>query len=185
MRISPLPTDTQASDRTEELPLSKAAELLLEECRMVLPGIQALFGFQLIAVFNDGFSQMLTSSEQNLHLFALSLTAIAIAFVMTPAAFHRQTGTKKVTEQFIWLCHASIALGHAASANGFMRGLLSDRENNRGEPVSIVAGVCGGRMLYSLVVHSSPDEQEVKNRVRTRSGSLSLARLFFLPGLLQ
>lgn len=36
----------------EELPLSQAAQHLLEECRMVLPGIQALFGFQLIAVFN-------------------------------------------------------------------------------------------------------------------------------------
>ena len=40
----------------EELPLSKAAEYLLEECRMVLPGIQALFGFQLVAVFNSAWS---------------------------------------------------------------------------------------------------------------------------------
>jgi len=39
----------------EDLPLSKAAQLLLEECRMVLPGIQALFGFQLIVVFNSRF----------------------------------------------------------------------------------------------------------------------------------
>jgi hypothetical protein len=27
----------------------------IEEARMVLPGIQALFGFQLIAVFNERF----------------------------------------------------------------------------------------------------------------------------------
>ena len=27
----------------ERIPLTKAVELLLEECRMVLPGIQALF----------------------------------------------------------------------------------------------------------------------------------------------
>jgi hypothetical protein len=43
----------------EHLPLSKAAQLLLEECRMVLPGIQALFGFQLIAVFNARFAERL------------------------------------------------------------------------------------------------------------------------------
>lgn len=30
----------------EALPLSEAVTHLLEECRMVLPGIQALFGFQ-------------------------------------------------------------------------------------------------------------------------------------------
>src|SRR5690348_9561039 len=95
--------DPRVSEKTEELPLSKAAELLLGECRMVLPGIQALFGFQLIAVFNNSFSQMLTPPEQKLHLFALSLTAIAIALVMTPAAFHRQTGPEKITGQFIRL----------------------------------------------------------------------------------
>jgi len=33
----------------------KTISHLLEECRMVLPGIQALFGFQLIAVFNQPF----------------------------------------------------------------------------------------------------------------------------------
>jgi hypothetical protein len=31
---------------------------------MVLPGIQALFGFQLIAVFSPGFEQKLTLAEQ-------------------------------------------------------------------------------------------------------------------------
>ena len=55
--------DTRVREKTEELPLSKAAELLLGECRMVLPDIQALFGFQLIAVFNNSFSQMLTPAE--------------------------------------------------------------------------------------------------------------------------
>jgi hypothetical protein len=37
------------SGRTEPIKLDSAATHLLEECRMVLPGIQALFGFQLIA----------------------------------------------------------------------------------------------------------------------------------------
>jgi hypothetical protein len=103
MGIFPDDADTYAQQKMEELPLSKAAELLLGECRMVLPGIQALFGFQLVAVFESGFSRMLTHSEQNLHLFALFLTAMAIALVMTPAAFHRQTDPEKITRQFIRL----------------------------------------------------------------------------------
>ena len=90
-------------DQKEDLSLSRSAEFLLNECRMVLPGIQALFGFQLIAVFNSGFFDMLDPVEQKFHLLALSLTAIAIAFVMTPAAFHRQTGPMKVTKEFIQL----------------------------------------------------------------------------------
>jgi uncharacterized protein DUF6328 len=85
----------------EKLPLSKSAEMLLDECRMVLPGIQALFGFQLIAVFNEGFSDKLDAVEQRLHLLATALVAIAVAFIMAPAALHRQTGAQHVSEAFI------------------------------------------------------------------------------------
>jgi hypothetical protein len=53
-----------ARPRVERLPLEKAALLLLEECRMVLPGIQALFGFQLIAVLNPLFVQRLDAMQQ-------------------------------------------------------------------------------------------------------------------------
>jgi uncharacterized membrane protein YidH (DUF202 family) len=87
----------------EDLPLSKAAEFLLDECRMVLPGIQTLFGFQLIAVFNPAFSQKLEPDDRLLHLLAIALVAVAIALIMTPAAYHRQTRPKEVTEGFIRL----------------------------------------------------------------------------------
>jgi Family of unknown function (DUF6328) len=85
----------------EELPLSKAAQYLLEECRMVLPGIQALFGFQLIAVFSNTFSQTLSVIEQRMHLAALGLVAIAAALVMTPASIHRHIGAREVSDRFI------------------------------------------------------------------------------------
>ena len=41
----------------ERVKLSQAASYLLDECRMVLPGVQAIFGFQLIAVFNQRFAR--------------------------------------------------------------------------------------------------------------------------------
>ena len=88
-------------EKREAVPLSQAARFLLEECRMVLPGIQTLFGFQLIAVFNQTFDDKLGPAEQSLHFAALALSAVAIALVMTPAAYHRQTGSEQVTETFI------------------------------------------------------------------------------------
>ena len=36
------------------LPLPEVVTHLLEECRMVLPRLQALLGFQCIAIFNAG-----------------------------------------------------------------------------------------------------------------------------------
>ena len=76
---------------------------MLEECRMVLPGIQALFGFQLIAVFNNGFGEKLSHPQQLMHLAAIILVATAIALVMAPAALHRQSEPQEVSERFVWL----------------------------------------------------------------------------------
>ncbi len=85
----------------EKLTLSQAATFLLGECRMVLPGIQTLFGFQLIAVFNDPFFDKLTQGEQTLHLFATGLVAVAVVLVMGPAAYHRETMPMGMTKVFI------------------------------------------------------------------------------------
>ena len=94
-------TTSESSSDVESLPLSKAAEYLLEECRMVLPGIQALFGFQLIAVFSERFARDLSTVEQNLHLLAIGLVALSVALIMSPAAYHRQISPTQITAAFI------------------------------------------------------------------------------------
>jgi hypothetical protein len=88
-------------DRVEEISLSEAVTHLLEECRTVLPGIQAIFGFQLIVVFNPTFQEKLSAVERGLHLTAIGLIVIAIAMVMAPAAYHRQKDPRSVSEDFI------------------------------------------------------------------------------------
>jgi uncharacterized protein DUF6328 len=92
-----------ATEQSEELSLAAATTQLLEECRMVLPGLQALFGFQLICVFSPRFGQLLASGEQRLHLLALALVAIAGALVMAPAAYHRQTRPREASSGFLLL----------------------------------------------------------------------------------
>jgi hypothetical protein len=89
--------------KKEQISLDSAATHLLEECRMVLPGIQALFGFQLIAVFNEGFEKKLSGGEQLLHFVAIILVVLAVALVMAPAAILRLTQQRDVSERFIWL----------------------------------------------------------------------------------
>ena len=86
---------------THRLSLDKAVEYLLEECRIVLPGIQVLFGFQLATVFTTRFAHDLSAGEQRLHLLAIALVAIAIALIMTPAAYHRQAEPEHASERFI------------------------------------------------------------------------------------
>ena len=88
-------------DSKQELPLPKAMDNLIEECRMLLPGIQALFGFQLIAVFNSTFAEKLSSLEQQLHLLAIGLVGVAMALILTPAAYHRQMEHVSISRRFI------------------------------------------------------------------------------------
>ena len=65
------------------------------------PGIQALFGFQLTAVFNEGFSTKLSEGQQHIHFVSILLTVIAVALVMAPAALHRQIDPLSVSQRFI------------------------------------------------------------------------------------
>ena len=84
-----------------------------EEARMVLPGIQALFGFQLIAVFNPPFFD-LALADRLLHLAALILIAIAIGLIMAPAVHHRLVHPAVVSSS--WIRHAARDIAWAMAA---------------------------------------------------------------------
>jgi hypothetical protein len=100
-----------ARHRNEErLSLHDAANLLLEECRTILPGLQALFGFQLIAIFNTGFDEKLSRSDQLVHFTSITLVMLAVVLLMAPAAYHRQTGPMKVDSAFISLASRAALL---------------------------------------------------------------------------
>ena len=90
-----------ARTRGQVEPLSDAVSHILEECRMVLPGIQALFGFQLIAVFNQTFWDKLQPHEQVIHFAAIYLVALSVALVMAPAAYHRLAEPTQISRRFI------------------------------------------------------------------------------------
>jgi hypothetical protein len=88
------------SDSVQRESLSEEADHIIEEARMILPGIQALFGFQLIAVFTQRFDD-LSDAHRLVHLAALFAVALAIALIMTPAVYHRQAEPGILSRTFI------------------------------------------------------------------------------------
>jgi hypothetical protein len=60
----------------------------LTELRVILPGAQALFGFQFIAVLTASFDS-LPAASRAVHLVSFGLVAIAIILLVAPAAYHR------------------------------------------------------------------------------------------------
>src|SRR5256885_14002664 len=86
---------------TEREPLTESVTHMVEEARMLIPGVTAFLGFQLVAVFNNAFSQKLTHDEQMLHVGAMFLTLIALLLLLTPAAYHRQAESGWVSQGFV------------------------------------------------------------------------------------
>ena len=97
---------------TEELSLKDIFRNVLEEARMVLPGIQALFGFQLVAVFDRAFIEI-SSSDKCMHMAALMLTICAIGCLMAPASYHRQVEHDVVSQAFIVYASKLLCIGMA------------------------------------------------------------------------
>jgi hypothetical protein len=63
---------------------------LLNELRVVMPGVQVLFGFLLTVPFQQGF-QRIDAFQRDVYFATLLLTAASAAFLMAPSAFHRLT----------------------------------------------------------------------------------------------
>ncbi len=84
----------------------------------MVPGMQALFGFQLIVVFTNSFKEELSPTERVLHLVAILLVTIAIALVIAPAALHRQMEPMAVSRRFIAISSRLLMASMAPLAAG-------------------------------------------------------------------
>ncbi len=71
----------------------------LTEARVVLPGAQALLGFQLVTMFTDGYDKLPASSKY-VHLVSLCLISLTMILLMTPAAYHRIAFEGEDTPEF-------------------------------------------------------------------------------------
>ncbi len=82
---------------------------VLTEARVVLPGAQALLGFQFITTLMEAFEKLPLSSRY-VHLASLSMVAVSIVLLMLPAAYHRIVERGEESEHFHkFASHALIA----------------------------------------------------------------------------
>jgi hypothetical protein len=117
--------DRAKSDRKDEpVSLKDRIGALLTESRIVLPGAQALLGFQLAAYLTDGYERA-PLDTRIAHTAGLVLLIVAMILLMAPAAFHRLAehgeDTPRVERVCAILILAAMApLGLAISADLFV-----------------------------------------------------------------
>src|SRR5258708_21953369 len=70
----------------ETSPLDDRITQMLTAARVVLPGVQALLGFQLASVISQSFER-LPASSKTVHAASLGCIAVAVVLLVSPAAF--------------------------------------------------------------------------------------------------
>jgi uncharacterized protein DUF6328 len=82
------PPMSKKKDQEPHTPLNEKIKTMMTETRVVLPGAQAMLGFQFTAFLTDGFSS-LSEATKLVHFASLCCVALSIVLLMAPAAYHR------------------------------------------------------------------------------------------------
>src|SRR5258706_12073851 len=70
----------------------------LNELRVVLPGVQVLFGFLLAVPFTDAFKRV-TGAQRGAYFAAFLCSAVATAFLLAPSLYHRLHWRRDVADK--------------------------------------------------------------------------------------
>ncbi|MBV8978009.1 MAG: hypothetical protein JO261_09430 [Alphaproteobacteria bacterium] len=123
-------------------------EQLLTESRVILPGAQALLGFQLVVTMTGSFAK-LAPVDRAIHFSALVAVAVAVMMLLTPAAVHRIAFDGRDTQRFhaigsaiVTLALIPVALGIALDFYVAAFKMLGDKA-----VAAVGAGVAGAFLI--------------------------------------
>jgi amino acid transporter len=139
-------------DHTERV--SRELIELLNELRVALPGVQVLFAFLLAVPFAQGFEHT-TDFQRALFFVVMSLTAVSLALLIAPSAWHRIRFRQKDKERILLASNKmSIAgLGFLALAMTGAVMLIADFIYS---PTLTIASGIAALIVYGLLWYVMP-----------------------------
>ncbi len=88
---------------------------LLNELRVVLPGVQVLFAFLLILPFSKGFAQV-THVQRLVYIAAVLFTTLSTILLLAPSSYHRLRFREHQKARLIESSNRLVIAGMAALA---------------------------------------------------------------------
>jgi hypothetical protein len=85
---------------------------LLNELRVVLPGVQVLFAFLLTVPFSNGYSKM-TDLQRDVYFLAFLATTVATLLLIAPSTYHRIMFRRGDKEQMLFTSNRLAIAGTA------------------------------------------------------------------------
>jgi uncharacterized protein DUF6328 len=137
-------------DTVEQTGLHEKIDQMLTEARVILPGSQALLGFQLAIVLTQAFEK-LSPALKMVHGAALLCVALSIVLLMAPAAYHRIVYKGEDSEEFHrigsrFVTYSTIPLALGLGADVFVVGTKIVAS----ELAAALAGIAVLALLISL-----------------------------------
>jgi len=129
---------SDSSDDDDVSRLDRELIELLNELRVVLPGVQVLFAFLLTVAFTTEFAKA-SSTDRTVYFIAFAATTLASIFLIAPSAQHRLRFRRHDKENLIkWSNRYAIAgIAFVGIAIGAVVYLIADRLY--GTPEAIIA----------------------------------------------
>jgi hypothetical protein len=139
---------------------------LLNELRVVLPGVQLLFGFMLTVPFAQGWAKT-TGFQRGLFFTVLCLVLISLACLVTPAAYHRVRFRSGAKERNLHIANGFIKAGLLAVGLSLTGALVLIADFQFGTGAAIL-GVVFGLSLFAWMWWLMP----LTDAAREKAGAL-------------
>ncbi|MCW0212074.1 MAG: DUF6328 family protein [Pseudonocardia sp.] len=144
--------DAWNTEHRDEVPLRRAdrnfAELL-QELRVVLTGVQILFGFLLTLSFSERFTR-LDDVQHAVFVVTLVAAALASTLLVAPVAAHRVTFQRGRKRELVRWVHRLATAGLACLALTMASGVLLVLDIAAGRPVAVT--VTGGLLVVTCAL---------------------------------
>lgn len=101
MTYAGVPDASRLDDEADREELRQRYEVLLQELRVILPGVQVLLAFLLTAPFASGYDR-LDPFGRDLFGVAMMSALAAVVLLMSPAVFHRVGERTARTLRLVW-----------------------------------------------------------------------------------
>ena len=123
----------------------------LNEIRVVLPGVQLLFGFLLAAPFSDRFLAV-GGAMQTIYLVCFLATATSCAFLIAPSVYHRLHWRRDVRdkEEMLRTCNGLAITGEVLLAVAMIAAVYIVTAMVFGPRGALGAGAGSGLVIAAL-----------------------------------
>jgi predicted membrane channel-forming protein YqfA (hemolysin III family) len=119
---------------------------LLNELRVVLPGVQVLFAFLLAVPFSQRFEQ-LTGVQEDVFFAAFLCTAVSTALLIAPSAYHRLRWRERDKEQLLRTSNRLAIAGTAFLAAAIVAVVYLVTDLIYGAVASVIVAVAAAAMF--------------------------------------